>query len=395
MPGVRDQAAARPAGRPPPLRGSAGIPGCRRTSETSNWSRSRSFRRPPWRSRLRASAAEKRFSPVASVPGYAVAISPVRSKSSGSQGSSNHARSCSASMAAMRSPASRSRAALASTAMRAPSPAASIAASIRARSTSRRRAGDLHLENAEPLRDAGPDFLRSQRLDRVVRPVMPARSVYLHRSFGLTPVEAVGKQAPERHARRLRRRIPERGVENAHGRRTFAMSARLLVAHQDRPGAHRIDQTRLRVGDLRFPRRFQAGNEPLAQQPAVSVATDGVERVADHRRTAESAGRCEPPQRSPSSRRTRSSALDIVAATGMVVSLISRMRMRWTVPEPAATMPQPPDKGGTAVGKLRHIAMQVPDLEKAAAFYEEVFELDRGCRRRKARSAMPSCCPTG
>ena len=29
------------------------------------------------------------------------------------------------------------------------------------------------------------------------------------------------------------------------------------------------------------------------------------------------------------------------------------------------------------MGKLRHIAMQVPDLEKAAAFYEEVFEFDR------------------
>ncbi len=29
------------------------------------------------------------------------------------------------------------------------------------------------------------------------------------------------------------------------------------------------------------------------------------------------------------------------------------------------------------MGKLRHIAMQVPDLEKAAAFYEDVFDLDR------------------
>lgn len=29
------------------------------------------------------------------------------------------------------------------------------------------------------------------------------------------------------------------------------------------------------------------------------------------------------------------------------------------------------------MSKLRHIAMQVPDLEKAAKFYEEVFELKR------------------
>jgi catechol 2,3-dioxygenase-like lactoylglutathione lyase family enzyme len=29
------------------------------------------------------------------------------------------------------------------------------------------------------------------------------------------------------------------------------------------------------------------------------------------------------------------------------------------------------------VGKLRHVAIQVPDLEKAAAFYESVFELKR------------------
>ena len=31
----------------------------------------------------------------------------------------------------------------------------------------------------------------------------------------------------------------------------------------------------------------------------------------------------------------------------------------------------------SAMGKLRHIAIQVPDLEKAAAFYEGVFGLKR------------------
>ena len=29
------------------------------------------------------------------------------------------------------------------------------------------------------------------------------------------------------------------------------------------------------------------------------------------------------------------------------------------------------------MAKLRHVAIQVPDLEKAAAFYEGVFELTR------------------
>lgn len=29
------------------------------------------------------------------------------------------------------------------------------------------------------------------------------------------------------------------------------------------------------------------------------------------------------------------------------------------------------------MGKLRHIAMQVPNLQQAAAFYERIFELDR------------------
>ena len=29
------------------------------------------------------------------------------------------------------------------------------------------------------------------------------------------------------------------------------------------------------------------------------------------------------------------------------------------------------------MAKLRHLAIQVPDLEKSAAFYQEVFELDR------------------
>ena len=29
------------------------------------------------------------------------------------------------------------------------------------------------------------------------------------------------------------------------------------------------------------------------------------------------------------------------------------------------------------MAKLRHIAMQVPDLEKAAAFYEKAFDMER------------------
>ena len=36
-----------------------------------------------------------------------------------------------------------------------------------------------------------------------------------------------------------------------------------------------------------------------------------------------------------------------------------------------------------AMAKLRHIAMQVPDLEKAAAFYEGVFGLKRVKRSRR------------
>ena len=31
------------------------------------------------------------------------------------------------------------------------------------------------------------------------------------------------------------------------------------------------------------------------------------------------------------------------------------------------------------MAKLRHIAMQVPDLQKAAAYYEDLFGLDRVC----------------
>jgi catechol 2,3-dioxygenase-like lactoylglutathione lyase family enzyme len=32
-------------------------------------------------------------------------------------------------------------------------------------------------------------------------------------------------------------------------------------------------------------------------------------------------------------------------------------------------------------GKLRHIAISVPDKEKAAKFYEETFGFERGWRR--------------
>ena len=31
------------------------------------------------------------------------------------------------------------------------------------------------------------------------------------------------------------------------------------------------------------------------------------------------------------------------------------------------------------MAKLRHIAMQVPNLEETAAYYEQLFELDRVC----------------
>src|ERR1700689_5261402 len=36
-----------------------------------------------------------------------------------------------------------------------------------------------------------------------------------------------------------------------------------------------------------------------------------------------------------------------------------------------------PDLSESTMAKLRHIALQVPDLEKAAAFYEGVFGLKR------------------
>ena len=40
-------------------------------------------------------------------------------------------------------------------------------------------------------------------------------------------------------------------------------------------------------------------------------------------------------------------------------------------------------------GKLRHIAISVPDVEKAAAFYESAFGL-----KRENESPSPSGCPT-
>jgi catechol 2,3-dioxygenase-like lactoylglutathione lyase family enzyme len=42
------------------------------------------------------------------------------------------------------------------------------------------------------------------------------------------------------------------------------------------------------------------------------------------------------------------------------------------------------------MAKIRHIAIQVPDLEKAAAFYEGVFELKRVKKVEASCSTFPN-----
>ncbi len=44
------------------------------------------------------------------------------------------------------------------------------------------------------------------------------------------------------------------------------------------------------------------------------------------------------------------------------------------------------------MAELRHVAMQVADLEKAAKFYETCFEMKRVAKTES--SAMRSCSPT-
>jgi catechol 2,3-dioxygenase-like lactoylglutathione lyase family enzyme len=48
-----------------------------------------------------------------------------------------------------------------------------------------------------------------------------------------------------------------------------------------------------------------------------------------------------------------------------------RYNIAWSIP------PRPGYPAENIMAKIRHIAIQVPDLEKAASFYESVFELKR------------------
>ena len=141
---------------------------------------------------------------------------------------------------------------------------------------------DLHLHDRVAAVEIAA-HLGTQLLDTLAR---DSSSRPPHRRRRAGSASRLCRSASRRNKRLagdLGHRVPDRHVDGADRDRALAVAARLLVLHQRRPDAVRIEivagivQQRLRIGLLE-PRR-----EALADQPALPVAAVRVEAVADHR----------------------------------------------------------------------------------------------------------------
>ena len=151
---------------------------------------------------------------------------------------------------------------------------------MRRRSSSMRRAADLHLHHGVAAIEIAA-HLGAQRRIILARIVIAARCIDEHARIGGDPVP-LGQQPEQRLAGDLRHRVPHRHVDRADRHRAVAMPARLLVGHHAGPDAIRIEilpgriQQRSRIG------LQDARGEAFADQAALAVATIGIEPVADH-----------------------------------------------------------------------------------------------------------------
>ena len=93
---------------------------------------------------------------------------------------------------------------------------------------------------------------------------------------------ALGEQSEQRLACDLGHRIPHRHVDGADRDRALAVTAGLFVRHQGRPDLVRIEIVAGLVEQRRGIGLLQPRREAFADQPALPVATVGIEAVTDH-----------------------------------------------------------------------------------------------------------------
>ncbi len=151
---------------------------------------------------------------------------------------------------------------------------------MRARSSSIRRAADLHLHDIVAAVEIAA-HLAAQRRHILAGIIIAAGGIDEHARI-CGPAVALGQQAKQRLAGDLGHRIPHRHVDGADRHRALAVTARLLVRHQRRP-----DLVRIEIGAGRIEQRFRIGflqprRKTLADQSALPVAAIGIEAVADH-----------------------------------------------------------------------------------------------------------------
>ncbi|MNL23151.1 hypothetical protein D3C87_1445200 [compost metagenome] len=117
----------------------------------------------------------------------------------------------------------------------------------------------------------------------LARIVVTTRRVDEHLAVRLAIAVSVSQQLEQRLALDLGHGIPDRHVDRADGDRPLAVAAGLLVLEHGVPHLVRVQVVSGAV-DERFRVCFHdAGDEPLAHQGALSIATVGIEAITHHR----------------------------------------------------------------------------------------------------------------
>ena len=135
-------------------------------------------------------------------------------------------------------------------------------------------AGDLDLDAGV----ARVDRLLHLESQDIVGAEMAAGGVDLDLCFRFRS-KIAGDRLPERQVLRLRPQIPGRRLDQADGARPLAVPAGLLVEHGDARAGRRVDEA-VAIEQRLGLRLQQARNESLAQQRALAVAADGIERIS-------------------------------------------------------------------------------------------------------------------
>jgi hypothetical protein len=143
-------------------------------------------------------------------------------------------------------------------------------------------AADFDLDVRESEIGEPPD-LAGQRGKVGVRVRVSAAGVDGHGPGRRFSPEPAGQEPVQRQVGDLGGGIPEGHVEGADRHAPFTVATGFLAGHHDGPGPEGVEVGAVVGGDVRCGGPQQAGREAFPDQPALGIAPDRGEAVADHR----------------------------------------------------------------------------------------------------------------